>query len=327
MDRNAFNASPDVTEFLRWARQLPRDDWASSARLPQAIGQAPVAVQAAMRALPPVLVRLNIASSQFVPGGLKVVAPLWELPLHYSWKPKVLTSGNYLANAVHLGKLAAELQAAVYASDGPGALATCESILLWGGDRDDGKGAWPYLTGLGNRLADELQEHSEMLRLDDAELSASGALVHSIPAMNAMLAKVYSLLATDGLPIYDSRVAGALATIVEIWRIETGRDGDPLSPELRFPAVQGHDRRRVTARFENANDPGRLWYAVSGTPSAWAGAAIRAGWLLSALLGSTLGPEVKSGAMRAMEAALFMAGYDCSGVGVNVRDLAQPVPA
>lgn len=48
------------------------------------------------------------------------------------------------------------------------------------------------------------------------------ALSSPIGRMNSTLAKVHALYATDGLPIYDSRVAGAVASLVELWEREHG---------------------------------------------------------------------------------------------------------
>jgi len=73
------------------------------------------------------------------------------------------------------------------------------------------------------------------MRLNTAVLTADGSLAGA-PHVGNMWVKIYALM--TGTPIYDSRVAGAIATLVETWRIDTGRTGASLSLELTFPAVE-----------------------------------------------------------------------------------------
>lgn len=58
-----------------------------------------------------------------------------------------------------------------------------------------------------------------------------------IEEMNSMLTKVHAFFALDGLPIYNSRVAAAIATLIELWRTESGRIQQTLPDPLKFPAL------------------------------------------------------------------------------------------
>src|SRR5688500_12823363 len=94
MNQGAFCSNPDVAAFLNWMRELPQPDW-DRAVLPSAGSGINVAQQQAMRALPPIMVRLNIAHSRFVPGGLQAHAPLFALPLLYVWCAPGVNPGDF----------------------------------------------------------------------------------------------------------------------------------------------------------------------------------------------------------------------------------------
>ncbi len=313
MNQGAFRSNPDVAAFVNWMRQLPQPDTDRTV-ITNARHAITVAEQQAMRALPPIMVRLNIAHSRFVPGGLQAYAPLSALPLLYVWCAPGVDSGDFHTTSGHLAGLAASLQQAVCANDALATLNACSAILRWGGERNMRHGARPFLAAFGKSLPGYLWHCARQLDLAAVTLAPDGSLP-GFTAMNSMLVKVHSLMAMDGLPIYDSRVAGALATLVETWRVSTGRTASSLPVELIFPAIPPNAARRVSARFPGACSPGQLVYGAQTSPPAWAGATVRAGWLLREMLGSSASPL----ATRAMEAALFMAGYNCAGI-------AQPLP-
>ena len=127
-----------------------------------------------------------------------------------------------------------------------------------------------------------------------------------------MLTKVHSLASNDGLPIYDSRVAAAIAVLVELWRRSEGLDTKPLPETLTFPSVYGG--RSVLEVFSGAISPGVLT-GIPGQADQWASAKVRLGWLMQELLMKN--PEwfpkgllSATNRMHAFEAALFMLGYD-----------------
>ena len=108
-------------------------------------------------------------------------------------------------------------------------------------------GAMPFLRGLRDegRLVSYLQRCTASMRLD----TATSVSLKSIEKMNSMLTKVHALLSDDGLPIYDSRVAGSAAALVEMFRLESGISDTPQA-DLLFPSVGGATRKRqVTACF------------------------------------------------------------------------------
>ncbi len=194
-----------------------------------------------------------------------------------------------------------------------------------GGDRSTRVGAIPFLVGAIPFL-ESLPEARTYLDNVKAELTLETAVIPpegdllAVCRMNSMLTKIHAFNSEDGLPIYDSRVAAAIATLVEIWRRESKIPSSQFPMALSFPEVGGGGcRRSVRARYKDAVRPPVLRYPTSKQTeeqlrhaSAWASAKVRLGWLLSDLLDK---PSVAG--MSALEACLFMAGYDSRGIGVE----------
>lgn len=143
----------------------------------------------------------------------------------------------------------------------------------------------------------------------------------SVKRMTSMLTKVHALYAHDGLPIYDSRVAAAISSLAELYR-RTVLQGSRLPEELRFPSVGGHNsRRRVHRIFVDADDPGTIHYGMPSSALRWSAAKWRLGRLLKQVL--LLKPQLFSGEgttpdrIHALEAVLFMIGYDVANLDVS----------
>jgi hypothetical protein len=159
----------------------------------------------------------------------------------------------------------------------------------------------PYLSDAGAAFA-----------LDTADVDA---IVPPVALLNSMLTKVHALYAEDGLPIYDSRVAAAIASLVEMWRVATGKSGNPLPALLIFPATAAS--RTVRGLFPTARSPCVMAYGAPETTGQWASAKVRLGWVMESILRRL--PELFAECrpapslaerMHAFEASLFMVGYD-----------------
>ena len=157
-----------------------------------------------------------------------------------------------------------------------------------------------------------LRDAGDAFALDTADVDA---IVPPVELLNSMLTKVHALYAADGLPIYDSRVAAAIASLVEMWRVATGKSGDPLPAMLAFPATAAS--RTVRGLFPHANAPGVMAYGTPETAGQWASAKVRLAWIMESVLGRL--PELFTGCcpvpspadrIHAFEASLFMVGYN-----------------
>ena len=132
-------------------------------------------------------------------------------------------------------------------------------------------------------LVDYLRGTRETFALCTADLDN----LIDIQMMNSMLSKVHALLASDGLPIYDSRVAAAIGALVELYRQLTNQPWLNIPESLRFRVPYYHNNRQVRYlqgciqhQSVNVIDPG-VFNAGNQLARArqWASAKIRLGWL------------------------------------------------
>jgi hypothetical protein len=287
VNKQAFLANRDVADFLIWlARELPRLN-----------------------------IRLDIKRSRFVPSALKVdVTGLESVLAHYSWKSHGMATGDWVETRARLSALANALRDAVRRDSNPDALNACRDIIQWGGNRNWNTGAYPFLSAKASAgvLCRYLRDTGGAFALDTADM---GALVPPVGLLNSMLTKVHALYAEDGLPIYDSRVATAIASLVEMWRVATGKYGNLLPAPLTFTASTAS--RTVRDLFPHARPPGVMAYGAPETTGQWASAKVRLGWIMESILGklpalfSECCPAPSlSDRMHAFEGSLFMLGYD-----------------
>lgn len=285
-DQHAFNENPHVCAFTKWATQH-------------------------LSVLP---ISFNFAASWAVPGGLREeVLGLPAALNRYTWKSEGTNSGNWTEAVALLGTFRERLRHALELRDEDAALEVCRDIIKWGGDRNPEKGALPFLRDFAaqKRLVGYIVTARADLALAGAKLG--GEL--RISKMNSMLTKVHALASDDGLPIYDSRVAAAIAALVEMWRRAPESGAQTLPELLAFPATLGS--RTVRHFAPNAIAPGVMFYGKAHerrTARSWVEAKIRLGWLMQKILLARqdlfAGTLVER--MHAFEASLFMVGYDVS---------------
>jgi hypothetical protein len=311
MNRQEFGASAAVQSFVQWAGRLTWEIHEGellgiSAPIP-AVGVVP---GRGLAALP---VKLDIEESRFVPRAIRRYVPFGWLPGLYCWRARGMADGDFAEADLWLSEFSQQLRSAVKAGNWRLARMICGLILNWGGDRDPNQGAWPRLLALKNGLTDYLSKCDELMQLDAAKVDRDGNLC-GVDYFGSMWVKIYAM--TSATPIYDSRVAGAIATLVETWRRSENLEGCALPPELTFPATTDERRRRVLSRYPDAKDPGVLRHQSSNRVERWAGATIRLGWLIEEILGGNPHPVL----VHAFEASLFMAGSDCAGINQQLSD-------
>lgn len=284
MNRPTFFKDKDVADFVGWLVQLA----------------------------PEIKVTLNIANSKFVPGGIRQnCVGLQSVVDAYKWRSVPSVGCDWESTKGLLENLRNRLQTAIRVRSESEAYETCVKILAWGGgNRLSGKGASKFLETKykARTLVAYLNECGSVLRLESAALDN----LNSIEKMNSMLTKVHALVANDGLPIYDSRVAVAIASLVEMYRRDMKLSALPHM--LSFPAVPAAskpERRKVRHLFSDASDPGTLSYNAADQ---WSWAKVRLGWIMQAVLEGCNGvfrvEKDLPSRMHAFEASLFMIGYD-----------------
>ena len=126
----------------------------------------------------------------------------------------------------------------------------------------------------------------------------------AVSDMNAGFSKIYALL-LDDFPIYDSRVAGAMARFIRGYCEERGLPTVPETLALRVPPSQRKKTRNPSAgsiRFRAMQ-----W----GKPEQYASSNVKAAWLLGSLSEqSPFGDLEPARRLLALQSAMFMIGYD-----------------
>ncbi len=328
MNKTNFLDSAPVADFVGWLAAGTRIE---EERLPA--GECSAGVQGSPASGSPVasvsslIFDLNIGQSPFVPTPIACrVVGLENVLRQYCWRSTGMSVGDWAETKFVLSDLAHQLRNAIAHGDDAQALIACRDILAWGGNRDFKVGAWRFLS-VQPSVCTYLSSCAASLSLSTASIAA---LTPPIQLMNSMLTKVHSLFAADGLPIYDSRVAAAIATLVECWRIRVGLNGHPLPTELCFPATL--PTRTVLRRYPNARYcPSVMAYGQPKAAAQWSSAKIRLGWIMHEVL--TTNPDIfkQEGAlpdrMHAFEASLFMIGYDVRCIDPLVSVVAFPTKA
>lgn len=179
------------------------------------------------------------------------------------------------------------------------------SVMAWGGVTN-GNVAW--LRANVTQLTEEIETVRAILSQNDDNL----ALLRPIRRFNAGMTKVYSLLVPDFI-IYDSRVAAALAWLVVMWCQQNDRSLPDLLAFPCMPPKEGENPKIRKSRNPSTN--GLQFPAMRGNVRRHAQWNLRASWILRECLDrskETVFHAMAPDDLRALEAALFMWGYDLS---------------
>ena len=219
----------------------------------------------------------------------KTIADAWRC---YEWDDK-----DYKATTVFLGGLRARISESREEGKSKDLLEAAIDILKWG--RVGGRNT-ERLEALGEEALPLLELNSRLLNPEAADLDR----VKVVHPMNSGFSKIYSLM-LDGFPIYDSRVACALGSLVRGFCEKTGRQCVPPLLAFRLPPnrVQGNKRdpSRGNLKFSAIHHGGDGFHAQSN---------VMAAWILDEL--SEHGPFGELGVDErqfALQSAMFMIGH------------------
>ncbi len=217
---------------------------------------------------------------------------LWEAHERYEWNRV-----NFLINQAELDCLAACVRRAVRNNDRHAFVAAAHGILRWGGVTPHNA---PRLRALG---AEALPTFSEASRLLDPS-HADTSRLEGVRYMNSGWTKVYSLM-LEGLPIYDGRVGATMGYLVQKHCTDEALDKVPDLLHFRWgPAKGDHNRDPSSGSL-------RFGMLTSASPRKWAECNVRAAWVLGEVCSEgRFGDLPPDRRLRALEAALFMIGYE-----------------
>lgn len=225
----------------------------------------------------------------------------------YQWEYTVTLPGqapqsgsSFADNQEMLRELAAGLAGALNAGSVPEMREWVLAVLQWGGVKARNV-RW---LKANSDLLHEIAAPAAFLGLGDDDI---GGLRDNVHRFNSAMTKAYSLIVPNFI-IYDSRVAGALAWFVARWCRRTGRGQVPEL--LAFGCLPA--RSTVNRKLRNPTTGGLIFQEMKGRPAIHAHWNLRASWLLEAVLQRTSSPVFRNAPnpLRALEAALFMWGYD-----------------
>ena len=185
-------------------------------------------------------------------------------------------------------------------------------ICRWGGHSNT-----PTISKLSEDNFQRMNHNTELLdprRADTRRLSG-------FKLMRTSYSKIYSLMIND-FPIYDARVACALTSLIWLFCLDTERRHVPSSlclgvPEGRNEENVSHNPSADRYQFPNIRGDQHTLHALSNVKAAWIlGAWTERGGKFSKI------PQTKR--TRAMEAALFMLGYQPLNEDAVVKDPNRP---
>ncbi len=151
-------------------------------------------------------------------------------------------------------------------------------VVRWGGVP---QGNEPRLRELNDMALPTLKAAARVLNPADADLRQ----LQDVPDMNSGFSKIYSLL-LDGFPIYDSRVACALDSLVRLYCEESNLPEVPKTLAFGIPASRGSVNR------DPSGEVFKFPRLRAGQPQHYATSNIKAAWLMGAL--ATTDPSAPS---------------------------------
>lgn len=204
-----------------------------------------------------------------------------------------------------LNKCSSQLKESLYLNDEEECFSACRQILEWGGVTNKNL---DRIRGMKNRCS-YFKSVINVLE-SDSDLEE---YIYADIIMNSGFTKIYSLIVKDFI-IYDSRVGATLGLLVKKYCEETNKDKIP--EELRF--AWGLKRQTLygqTKSSENPRNPSNNIYKfpLLTNSKLHIDNNIRANWLLKEILNKTnsmFNYLDNSVTLRALEAALFMIGYE-----------------
>lgn len=232
----------------------------------------------------------------------------YRWPISPDWVKKLDLPDNnsFTSNKTVLDHLSEKLRSSFEEKNLENFFEASKKILSWGGVLGSEK------RGNAKYLTDNMQDLITIFANAKIQMLENGTLLNDFNGirMNAGYTKIYSLLFDDFI-IYDGRVGAALGLLVR--KFLEDRNINIIPEELNFywgKSKGTHDRNPSTGpyKFKQLNNSKNHIKCN-----------LKANWLIKKIIKTHgFGNETKGYAMRAIESALFMIGYELSGSkGIN----------
>ena len=272
-------------------------------------------------------VELKIKKSRFVENEIETNCVGFQKLLdNYHWKSswndpfssRVYQSKNWIQTRDSLEALSKLLVQSIESGDDVKTFRVCEQILIWGGNRDTRKGATPQLEYLKSK--NELLQYLERAKnIFDGDTISTDNINTNVTFSGSMWTKIYALNSVSGAPIYDTRVAAAICTLLAIFRHET-KSRTSKGSLLNF-SVSTRDKKR--SQFTLPNSDVISFSFLQNNSAEWTENTLKLSWIIESVLskrpvlfGSEKNMKTKK---HAFEACLFMLGYDTENLKIETN--------
>jgi len=210
---------------------------------------------------------------------------------------------NFDKTNAHLKEISSKLQESIENKNEFDTLKSCTDILVWGGVTSGAYGILNlYLNkSLTSSIEGAFQEMQKNV-VDFSYFSGSSPKYQ----MNSSFTKIYALASPNPFIIFDSRVSAAFQLIVSNFLKEESTNSN-IPDSLAFPQLESRgSANRLLKGFPRFKSQNRSLHAEWNVKANW----IVDASLAEASLKTFCGATERSDQMRAVEAALFMIGYE-----------------
>ena len=202
---------------------------------------------------------------------------------------------SYTKTVEHLGKLSRRMRDAGVENEPRAFHTAAVEVLKWGRASPDNV---QRLESLGEEALPLLRLNARLLDPAKADLFR----VWAVHPMNSGFSKIYSLM-LESFPIYDSRVACALGSLVRWFCHEEGHPAVPKLLDFGMPPNRGGQKKKDRAV------PGFAKIGYGGT-SVHAESNVMAAWVLGELSKHGEFGKLRDQRQFALQSAMFMVGYE-----------------
>ena len=192
-------------------------------------------------------------------------------------------------------------------------LISCLNVLRWGGVLRGGSEKWLWQRYFARGLVAEL-DHAVNLLTGSSERDVKNDF-HKRLLMNAGMTKVYSLYSGGDSIIYDGRVGAALGLLVRRYLDVVKKPKVPDKLHFRWGAERISGESKLGKKKRNPSCGRWTFRSLGQSSPEHAVCNLRANWIMQEIAGyqqQMWGISGHHEKMRALEAALFMIGYDVS---------------
>jgi len=273
------------------------------------------------------IVNLKVKKSRFVKGGIEAECiGFHEILKNYCWESswtdpfskRKYQSKDWTQTRDSIKVLSELLLQSIECGDNFKTFRVCEQILIWGGNRDVNKGATPQLKCLKSQ--NELLRYLEQAKNTfDGDTISTDQIKRDIKFSGSMWTKIYALNSVSGAPIYDTRVAAAICTLVALFRYTN--KSQPRKRSLLDFSVSTQEKKRKLFTLPDNNVV--RFHFLKNNSASWTENTLKLSWIIDLVISKKPELFMDENNIRmkkhAFEACLFMLGYNTENLEISAN--------